>query len=45
MGETHPVSELRINSLKKELERWENVRQEFFAAEKAEIVGPPHTPW
>ncbi|KAF8806968.1 hypothetical protein BYT27DRAFT_6614786 [Phlegmacium glaucopus] len=29
MGETHPVSELRVNSLKKELERWEAVRQEF----------------
>ena len=39
MGETHPVSELRINSLKKELERWEDVRQKFLA-ETAEIVGP-----
>ena len=39
MGETHPVSELRINSLKKELERWEDVRRKFLA-EKAEIVGP-----
>ena len=29
MGETHPVSELRVNSLKKELERWEAVRQKF----------------
>jgi hypothetical protein len=44
MGETHPVSELRINSLKKELERWEDVRQKFFA-EKSEIVGPALTPW
>ena len=45
MGETHPVSELRINSLKKELKRWEDVRREFLAAEKAEIVGPPLTLW
>jgi hypothetical protein len=44
MGETHPVSELRINRLKKELERWEDVRQKFLA-EKAVIVDPSITPW
>lgn len=38
MGDTHPVSELRVNSLKKELERWEVVRQEFLA-KNAEIAG------
>ena len=42
MGETHPVSELRINSLKKELERWEDVRRKFLA-KKVEIAGPPLT--
>ena len=44
MGDTHPVSELRIKRLKEELERWEDVRQKFLA-EKSEIVGPPITPW
>ena len=44
MGSTHPVSEARINSLKKELQRWEDVRKKFFA-EMAEIVGPPLPPW
>lgn len=39
MGETHPVTELRVKSLKKELERWENVKQKFLA-EMAGIAGP-----
>lgn len=43
MGETHPVSELRVISLKKELERWETVREKLLAAaanQRAKIVGP-----
>jgi len=42
MGNTHPVSELRVNSLKKELERWEDVRQKFLA-QNTEIAGPAPT--
>lgn len=42
MGDTHPVSELRVNSLKKELERWEDVRQEFLA-KNAKLAAPALT--
>ena len=42
MSNTHPVSELRVNSLKKELERWEDVRQKFLA-KNTEIARPAPT--
>lgn len=28
VGDSHPVSEMRVDSLKKELERWEKERKE-----------------
>lgn len=43
MSESHPVSELRVNSLKKELQRWETVRQTLLAnitSQRTEIARP-----
>ncbi|KAF9476709.1 hypothetical protein BDN70DRAFT_862910 [Pholiota conissans] len=39
MGETHPIHELRVNSLKKELERWETERRKALTASSTSKPG------